>query len=540
MSGEWLRMRCRAVADHRRGARPLDRRCSSPVAEGVGFDLDLGMYLERGLPNCLRPVHPCPPHRPAAARLRTVATRAAASFLTAGLRRSLAIQLSDGSVASGYRSTGQTWVLGAQIALFMLSRTTGAGDCDRPGGSPERGLARLSVAGSTGGGTGERVLPGAELRCPPSCGCGYERYTADGHYSPLALGFLATAVRRRVRRRSAPSSARELDVRPAEVRAEGAPVHRGVAHRGRISVAVQAQADETYDATGLVDLTFGAGRLLHFVSAARHVSGGPWLVPGLALRERAGASPVTAVGGRQHAVTELAGADGGLHFTSVLSPTDDATQLAYRFEATVTDRGVEVAESTPGRSGHVSLLLPYLRDLGSGLQTRPRSPIRACGSLWATSGWSLPSRGKSNGRPTSRTATKVGVESAGWSGSTCESRLRCCAGRWSVRRHDRRDRSQPMRANSSPHRPGSRVTAGIGRTLISCSPGSLASSGRPSDALDAQASSSGAASGARPAPTPASPRPRSPHGSAARRTRWSAASLHRPEGAWCCQADRRP
>ena len=60
-------------------------------------------------------------------------------------------------------------------------------------------------------------------------------------------------------------------------------------------MAVLAQADDTYDATGLVDLTFGSGRRLHFVTAARHLDGGPWLVPGLPRRDRPGSSPVTAV-----------------------------------------------------------------------------------------------------------------------------------------------------------------------------------------------------------------------------------------------------
>ena len=35
-----------------------------------------------------------------------------------GLRRSLGVQLSDGSLASAHRSTGQTWTLGAECAFF--------------------------------------------------------------------------------------------------------------------------------------------------------------------------------------------------------------------------------------------------------------------------------------------------------------------------------------------------------------------------------------------------------------------------------------
>jgi hypothetical protein len=41
-----------------------------------------------------------------------------AHLLTTGLQRSLRVQLSDGSLASAHRSTGQTWTLGAQCAYF--------------------------------------------------------------------------------------------------------------------------------------------------------------------------------------------------------------------------------------------------------------------------------------------------------------------------------------------------------------------------------------------------------------------------------------
>jgi len=326
MSGEWLRMQAGLSST---SLEEFDDWLDVFFAGGpVGFDLDLGMYLEPGFPNSY-----------------DLFTRAhftdllahgyggrnrerLEAFLTTGLRRSLATQLSDGSIASGYRSAGQTWVLGAQIALFVQSRSLGLGtdeEQEAARAAAWRAFDSLARWQRPGG-----VFSPVQNLLEPSMRVGYEGYTSDGHYSPLALGFLASAIDAGFGD-DAPSSASELDARPVQTLAERGPSHRGVAHRGRVSVAVQAQADDTYDATGLVDLTFGAGRLLHFVSAARHLSGGPWLVPGLALRERAGASPVTAVGGRQHAVTELAGADGGLHFTSVLSPTDDATQLAYRF-----------------------------------------------------------------------------------------------------------------------------------------------------------------------------------------------------------------
>jgi hypothetical protein len=312
-------------------------------------------------------------------------------FLTTGLRRSLTRQLSDGSLASGYRSTGQTWVLGAQVLLFTGSRLLGLGSAG------EQEAARLA-AWRAFGSLAAWQRPGGYFSpvqnlLPPELRVGYENYTADGHYSPLALGFLASAVVAGFGEEDPPSGA-ELDDRPVRAVAEGAPTHRGAAHRGRVSMAVQAQADDSYDATGLVDLTFGSGRRLGFVSAARHLSGGPWLVPGLGLRAASGAEPVTAVGGLEHVVgaplqTE---GDAGLRFettfrhregsgyAAMVRDTDtDRAQEAdtgtgtdpdrYRWRAVLTDTGVEVEEAVPGWTGWLTLLVPYLRDLGSGTTT---------------------------------------------------------------------------------------------------------------------------------------------------------------------------
>jgi hypothetical protein len=80
----------------------------------------------------------------------------------------------------------------------------------------------------------QNVLP-AELRV------GYETYTADGHYSPLALAMLATAVRAGFGDTGSPG---HLETRPPTSRVEGGPVHRAAAHRGRISVGVLGQADD--------------------------------------------------------------------------------------------------------------------------------------------------------------------------------------------------------------------------------------------------------------------------------------------------------
>jgi hypothetical protein len=365
MSGEWLRMQAGLSS-----TTPEQFESWVDVFfEGgeVGFDPELGMYLERGLPNSYDLF--------TRAHFTDLLLQGYAgrnrerleSFLTTGLRRSLSTQLSDGSMASGYRSAGQTWVLGAQVALFTASRRLGLGTPD------DREAARLAAwrafRSLASWQRRDGVFSPVQNLLPPELRVGYETYTSDGHYSPLALAFLATAIHAGFGTEQEPTAA-ELDGRPAQTLAEGAPSLRAVAHRGRVSIAVQAAADDTYDATGLVDLTFGSGRRLQLVSAARHLSGGPWLVPGLAVRSQPGASPVTAVGGLAHRVASVPHVLGEAGVTFETSLVDgEPAGSRYRWEGSVTADGVVVVETLAGWSGHRTLLVPYLRDLGSGTTT---------------------------------------------------------------------------------------------------------------------------------------------------------------------------
>ncbi|GAA1845039.1 hypothetical protein ACFFOM_14060 [Microlunatus capsulatus] len=333
----------------------------------VGLDLELGLYVERGLPNAydlftrLHLTDLLVQGYDGRNRERLVA------FLSTGLRRSLDLQLSDGSMASGYRSAGQTWVLGAQVALFTASRVLGLGsDADR---EEARLAAWRAYRALALGVRPEGVFSPVQNVLPPELRVGYEAYTADGHYSPLALAFLADALVHGFGEDEPPGAA-ELDARPAVVRVEGAPTHRGAVSRGRVSLAVQAAADPTYDASGLVDLTFGTGRSLVFVSAARHLEGGPWLVPGLALRDEPGASPVTPPGPlpRRLAAPLRAEGDVGLAFTAAFDDGDLAGR-EHRWSASLTGSGVDVVETVPGWSGRRTLLVPYLHDRGDGVPT---------------------------------------------------------------------------------------------------------------------------------------------------------------------------
>jgi hypothetical protein len=386
--------------------------------DGVGLHPGLGMYTEHGLPNAydlftrlhLTELLDAGYDGALAARL--------VEFLGTGLRRSLELQLSDGSMASGYRSAGQTWVLGAQIALFTLSDRLGLGGVDdrrEARRSAWRAFDSLARWQRPDGGFApvQNVLP-AELRV------GYETYTADGHYSPLALAMLATAVRAGFGDTGSPG---HLETRPPTSRVEGGPVHRAAAHRGRISVGVLGQADDRYDATGLVDLTLGTGRRLHLVSAVRHDSGGPWLLPGLAVRAGRGPEPLTAVASLGHCCLDLragpgpsldlttalpaappssagtsaglpppAGASAGLPPSAGAStdggPDDVLAGRTYGLRVVLHDDGIEVSESLSGAPVSRSLLLPYLQDLGDGtrcsVEQTPDGAVWRWGREWLT------------------------------------------------------------------------------------------------------------------------------------------------------------
>ncbi|WP_432536598.1 hypothetical protein [Kineococcus arenarius] len=377
MSGEWLRMRAGLSPT---GLEEFDGWLDVFFAGGeTGFDLDLGMYTEHGLPNAYDLFTRAHLVDLLASGWAGRNRERVEEFLAAGLRRSLAMQLSDGSTASGHRSAGQTWVLGAQVALFTAHRVLGLGtqaDLDAARLAAWRAYTSLAQWQRPGG-----VFSPVQNLLPPQSRVGYEAYTADGHYSPLALAFLASAVRAGFGE-DEPASPEQLDARPVGALAEGSPTHRGAAHRGRVSVAVQAAADGTYDASGLVDLTFGSGRRLQFVSAARHLGGGPWLVPGLAVRAQPGPTAVEALCAAPRRLTEplSTSASGGLSFEALLleagAGTGEGDRSAagaagrcHRWSVRLEEDGVEVTEVLEDWPGWRTLLVPYLRDLGAGPET---------------------------------------------------------------------------------------------------------------------------------------------------------------------------
>lgn len=369
MSGEWIRMRAGLSAT---SVDDVDGWLDVFFDEVL--DADLGLFVERGFPNAYDLF--------TKAHLADLLVEGydgrnrerLLDFLAAGLKRSLVMQLSDGSVASGYRSAGQTWTLGAQVAFFTaglrLDLPGSAADCEEVASAAWRAFSSMPAWQRPGG----FYSPVLNLH-PPARRVGYEGYTADGHYANLALAFLATGLRNGLAELPRPSL-EELDLRPRFGLGVEARTFRSMLHAGRVSLAVQARADGVYDGTGLVDVTFGAGRMLQFVSSVRHRSGGPWINLGLGLRIGPGRTPTVVVSGRRHRFVEGGFVGDELTVDTVVEPLDEGDDpvagWAFRGRWQATPDGIEVIEGTPAHSSWPTLFAPYPSDLGAGLRTTVR------------------------------------------------------------------------------------------------------------------------------------------------------------------------
>lgn len=361
MSGEWIRMR--------EGLSPTsveDFDDWLDVFFDQVLDTGLGLFTERGYPNAYDLF--------TKAHLADLLVEGydgrnrqrLLDFLAAGLRRSLAVQCSDGSVASGYRSAGQTWTLGAQVAFFTAAlRLDLPGDRAVVAAAAWRAFSSMPAWQRRDG----YYSPVLNVQAPARR-VGYETYTADGHYANLALAFLATGLRNGLAAVPRPD---DLDARAAGGLGVEPTTHRSVMSRGRISFAVQAQADGIYDGTGLVDVTFGAGRWLQFASSARHRSGGPWFNPGLGVRAAPARTPTVVLSGRAQRFLAGGVADGVLRVDTVIEALaegdDPVAGWAFRGEWRATPDGIEVLEGTPGHTTHRTLFVPYPSDLGGGRRT---------------------------------------------------------------------------------------------------------------------------------------------------------------------------
>jgi hypothetical protein len=354
LSGEWLRLR--------EGLSPFS---TEKIDHWLDAYFDAHILIERGLYQ--EPGHPNSYDLFTRYHLADMLTEGydgrrredLERLMRTGLRRSLGVQLSDGSLASAHRSTGQTWTLGVQCAYFTHAANHFRGrDPELARGAEE--AARRALSSFRRWQRSDGPYSPVENRLPPGHRVGYERYTADGHYANLAAAFLAVAV----------SNGFDLPLterfggREASLLMEHDPIYRAVLHNGTYSLHVNARPAPDYDAFGIVDLTFGPGRLLHFASGAKHLESGRFLNLGMACRPGSASQGDSVLIGRM----ESDGPPVGLR----LEARGRGSPYRYRLVARVETEGVRVEEATPGLKGLKALLVPYLRDPGTGTLTDAR------------------------------------------------------------------------------------------------------------------------------------------------------------------------
>lgn len=287
-------------------------------------------------------------------------------LMTSGLRRSLDVQLSDGSLASAHRSTGQTWTLGAQCAYFTHAAAFIASLDPQLSAQVREAAARAYISMVRWQRPDELYSP-VENCLPAAYRVGYESYTADGHYANLALAFLASAIQAGFSGVAIP----EALVREPRVLIEHDPVWRAIAHCGNYSVHVNAFPSPKYDGFGIVDLTVGPGRYLQFASTVKHVESGEFFNLGLSHRPSAGLSDLWVAAQRDFVL--VGGITRRRPSGFVLEARERGVWYPYRLEVNVSPDGAHIAESTPQLVNHKTLLVPYLRDTGRDTQTVTRT-----------------------------------------------------------------------------------------------------------------------------------------------------------------------
>lgn len=354
LSGEWMR--------HKEGLSPFGL---AQIDEWLGIFfqshvlLDQGLYQEPGHPNSYDLFTRYHMADMVLDGYDGAWREQMETLMQTGLVRSLSVQLSDGSLASAYRSTGQTWTLGAQCAYF-----THAATYFQAAGQPQRAASARSAAGRAFASFGRWQRPGSpyspvENLLPPAYRVGYEGYTADGHYGNLAMGFLAVAI---LGGFDEPASLESVTT-PAQTFIEDDPTYRAIARRGPYSLHANTFPSPRYDGFGIVDLTFGPERRLHFASSVRHLSSEKFYNLGLAVRQEPGLSELLVIAQQD---PNLIGAieKGSTESSFAFKARVKGAPYIYEMAAQIDGDGVHIEERTPDLIGPKTLLIPYLRDGG--------------------------------------------------------------------------------------------------------------------------------------------------------------------------------
>jgi len=350
--GEWLRAR--------EGLSPYPPTAAdgwlAPFFEGADARVDLGRgcYYEPGFPNSYDLFTRYHMLELLAegydGRYREHLQR----LLDTGLRRSLSVQLSNGSLASAHRSTGQLWTLTAQCAYFHRAAQL-CTDERLALAAQEAAMRSLAAATACQRPRGEGLSP-VENVLPANFRVGYEPYTADAHYVSLALSFLAAAVLAGFSRSCAPSA---LGAEQSSL-VEAEPLWRSLLHGHGWSLHVNLAPQAGYDAFGIADVSLGLGRWWRFGGQVRHVASGSALTLGLAVHDAV--SGLRPVAGARRIKARSARYDPA---TRWLEASAQADGLPYRLRALIDGETLRLVESVGDRP--CSLVVPYVRDRGDGI-----------------------------------------------------------------------------------------------------------------------------------------------------------------------------
>jgi len=299
-----------------------------------------------------------------------------ARLMETGLKRSLGVQLSDGSLASAYRSSGVTWTASVQCAFFTYAAKFFASR-DKVKSRLAREGARRALSSFARWQRPDGFFCPGENRLPVGyrVGC-YEGYFSEGNYGPSALGLLALAVLNGFEDEILPSGAG----RPARVLIEHDPIYRAAAHYGPYSVHFNAfpcpaghyfgRFTKAFDGFGIVDMTFGPNRFLHFATSARSMESGELLNVGMAYKNEQVDGQLAVVARKDYMLTngfrKLAG-KGRCGFS--LEGRCKGECHTYAATVAIDKNGIKIRESTPGLDNFKTLLIPYLRDPGTGTIT---------------------------------------------------------------------------------------------------------------------------------------------------------------------------
>jgi hypothetical protein len=329
------------------------------------IDLDAGLYREPGVPNSYDLW--CRVHL-----LELLVEGYDGAFrddlqrlLVTGVRRSLGVQLSSGSLASAYRSTAHLWNLTGQCWLFHhAGQLLRESDPELAAQADAAALRAFNAATACVRPTGD-VSP-VENVLPASWRVGYEVYTMEAHYVCVALGYLATAV---LDGFTGEGSA-VADTEP-RVHIDAEPAYRSLVHADGWSVHLNLNPFPGYDSLGIADITLGLGRRLRF--GGQTFYGRPDAEPDA--HKLSNQTPFTlGIGVRRP--------DRSIHPVSALTPVGARTaagsgrqlrahaelkDMAYDIDVEIDGDVVRITESAGDQL--CSLFVPYLRDRGDGCQT---------------------------------------------------------------------------------------------------------------------------------------------------------------------------